>query len=83
MSMSGYAGIVAAGGAEVEHAAVGIVAGREVHLRDTRVGVLLAREVHGEVTPLLDVRGALVAGLTGGLFAGLMLLLGRALFRRK
>jgi uncharacterized protein involved in exopolysaccharide biosynthesis len=30
----------------------------------------------------MDGRQALLVGLVGGLFAGLMLLLGRALFRR-
>jgi hypothetical protein len=83
MSVSGYAGAVAAGSAEVHHAAAGLVAGRDVHVSESRVGVLLAGTVHGRVTPLLDTRGALIAGLTGGLFAGLMLLLGRVLFRRK
>jgi hypothetical protein len=35
------------------------------------------------VTALVDSRSALIAGLTGGLFAGLLLLLGRTLFGRK
>jgi hypothetical protein len=39
--------------------------------------------VNGDVNTILDTRGALIAGLTGGLFAGMMLLLGRMLFRRK
>jgi len=39
--------------------------------------------VQGNVTTVLDTRGALLAGLVGGLFAGLMLMLGRALFGRK
>lgn len=83
MSMSGYTGAVVAGSVEVRHAAVGFAAGREVHVNESRTGVLLARTVHGDVTAVLDTRGALIAGLTGGLFAGLMLLLGRLLFRRK
>jgi hypothetical protein len=32
---------------------------------------------------VIDTRGALIAGLVGGLFAGIMLLLGRMLFGRK
>jgi hypothetical protein len=60
----------------------GFVAGREVHVSESRTGILLARTVHGDVNTVLDTRGALIAGLTGGLFAGLMLLLGRMLFRR-
>jgi hypothetical protein len=35
------------------------------------------------VTTIIEPRSALIAGLTGGLFAGLMLLLGRTLFGRK
>ena len=61
----------------------GFVAGRDININESRVGILLARTVHGDVNTVLDTRGALIAGLTGGLFAGLMLLLGRVLFRRK
>jgi hypothetical protein len=45
--------------------------------------ILLARNLEGNVTTVIDTRGALIAGLVGGLFAGIMLLLGRALFGRK
>lgn len=83
LSVSGYTGAVVAGSAEVHHGMAGFVAGREVHAQELRTGVLLARTVHGNVNTVLDTRGALIAGLTGGLFAGLMLLLGRVLFRRK
>jgi len=82
MSVSGYTGAVVAGSAEVHHGVAGFVAGREVHVSESRTGILLARTVHGDVNTVLDTRGALIAGLTGGLFAGLMLLLGRMLFRR-
>jgi hypothetical protein len=83
LSVSGYTGAVVAGSAEVHHGMTGLVAGREVHVSESRTGILLAQTVHGNVTTVLDTRGALIAGLTGGLFAGLMLLLGRVLFRRK
>jgi len=62
---------------------VGLAAGREVHVNESRTGILLAKTVNGNVNTVLDTRGALIAGLTGGLFAGLMLLLGRMLFGRK
>jgi hypothetical protein len=39
--------------------------------------------VEGNVTTVIDTRGALIAGLVGVLFAGTMLLLGRMLFGRK
>ena len=83
MSISGYTGAVVAGSAEIHNAMAGFVAGREVNVNESRTGILLARTVHGDVNTVLDTRGALIAGLTGGLFAGLMLLLGRVLFRRK
>jgi len=82
MSVSGYIGAVMAGSAEVHHGMAGFVAGWEVHVNESRTGILLARTVNGSVTTVLDTRGAFIAGLTGGLFAGLMLLLGRMLFRR-
>ena len=83
MSISGYTGAVVAGTVEVHHGMSGFVVGREVHVNESRTGILLARTVHGNVNTVLDTRGALIAGLTGGLFAGLMLLLGRVLFRQK
>jgi len=83
ISASGLTGAVVAGSAEIQNGMAGFVAGREVHVNESRTGVLLARTVNGDVNTVLDTRGALIAGLTGGLFAGLMLLLGRVLFRRK
>jgi len=82
-SVSGYTGAVVAGSAEVHHSMVGYVAGKDVHVEDSRTVFLLARNVNGNVTTLLDTRSALIAGLVGGLFAGIMLLLGRMLFGRK
>jgi hypothetical protein len=83
MSAGGYTGVVLAGSAEIQHGMAVLVAGREVQVNEARTGVLLARNIQGNVTTLLDTRGALIAGLVGGLFAGLMLMLGRVLFGRK
>jgi len=84
MSAGGYTGVVLAGSAEIQHSLVGFVAGRDIHVEESsRTGILLARNVNGNVTTLLDTRGALIVGLVSGLFAGLMLLLGRVLFGRK
>lgn len=83
MSAGGYTGVVVAGSADIQHGMAVFVAGREVHVNEARTGILLARNVQGNVTTVLDTRGALLAGLVGGLFAGLMLMLGRVLFGRK
>lgn len=83
MSVGGFTGVVVAGSAEVQHGVAVVVAGRDVHVAESRTGILIARNISGDVTTVLDTRGALIAGLVGGLFAGLMLLLGRALFGRK
>ena len=82
-SISGYTGAVVTGSADIQNGLVGMVAGRDVYLDEARTVFLLARTVNGNVTTLMDRRSALTAGLVGGLFAGLMLLLGRMLFRRK
>ena len=83
MSAGGYTGVVLAGNAEIQRGMAGFVAGREVHVEESRTGILLAQNVSGNVTTLLDTRGALIVGLVSGLFAGLMLMLGRVLFGRK
>ena len=81
-SVSGYTGAVVAGSADIHHGMAGFVVGREVHVQDARTILLLGQNVNGDVTTLMDSRSALMAGLVGGLFAGLMLLLGRMLFGR-
>jgi hypothetical protein len=82
-SVSGYTGAVLARNAEVHYGLTGVVAGSDVHAEGARVVLLVGRNISGNVTTMLDGRTALIAGLTSGLFAGLMLLLGRMLFGRK
>jgi len=83
MSLSGVSGAVLAGSVELNHSHVGILAGRDVHGDEIKAFILLSNRVEGNVTTTMDTRGALIAGLVGGLFAGIMLLLGRMLFGRK
>ncbi len=83
MSLSGVAGAVLAGNVELQNSHVGILAGRKVRGEQIKSVILLAGKVEGNVTTMMDTRGALIAGLVGGLFAGIMLLLGRMLFDRK
>jgi len=82
-SVNGYTGAVLARNAEVHYGLTGLVIGQDVHLEGARTILLLGRNVSGNVTTVLDARTALIAGLTSGLFAGLLLLLGRMLFGRK
>ncbi len=83
-SLSGYTGAVVAQTAEFHYSVAGVVVGNEVHISDqSRTLLLIGRNVQGNVTTLMDTRSALIAGLLGGLFGGIMLLLGRALFKRE
>ena len=81
-SVRGYIGAVSAQNAEVHYSLVGAVVGNEVHVEGARTLFLIGQNVSGNVTTVIEPRSALIAGLTGGLFAGLMVLLGRMLFGR-
>ena len=83
MSVNGNAGLVVAESVEFGNAYAGIVIGDVVRGEKIESVILLSRKVEGNVTTVIDTRGALIAGLVGGLFAGIMLLLGRMLFGRK
>lgn len=82
-SVRGYIGAVSAQNAEVHYALAGAVVGNDVHVEGARTILLIGQNVTGNVTTVIEPRSALIAGLTGGLFAGLMLLLGRMLFVRR
>jgi hypothetical protein len=83
VSLSGYAGAVVAGNADVRNVMAAVVAGTDVRVSDSRTVLLIGRNIQGNVTTLMDTRSALIAGLVAGLFSGMMLLLGRTLFGRK
>ena len=59
------------------------VAGRDVSTERVETLVLLAGNVEGDVTTLIDTRGAILAGLLGGIVSGLFLLMGKLIFRRR
>jgi hypothetical protein len=67
----------------VQNARVGAVAAREVRGERVDAVVLFAGRVEGEVHTIVDTRGAVIAGLVGGLIAGLFFLVGRIAFRRE
>jgi hypothetical protein len=82
VNAQGYVGAVAGETVTVEGARVGVTAAREVRGEKVESVLLLAGRVEGEVHTVVDTRGAVIAGLVGGLFAGLILLVGRIAFRR-
>jgi hypothetical protein len=82
MLVESTAGIVISQEAQLDGARAVLVAGNTVHAEGASMGVLLAREVHGEVHTILDTRGALLAGISGGLVLGVVLLLGGLLMGR-
>jgi len=60
---------------------VGITIAQNAELNNSSTLILLAREVDGNVETVLDTRGALALGLSAGIVAGLMLLVGNLLRR--
>ena len=83
-SVSGYIGAVGARTADIQNALTGVVFGETVNIGESsRTVLLIGQNINGNVTTLMDKRAALIAGLVGGLFAGIMLLLGRMLFGRR
>jgi len=81
--VTGSAGVVLAGSANLGDTYAGVVAGQQVRAERIESLVLFARNVEGDVQTVVDTRGALIAGMVGGLFAGLIVLVGRMVFGRK
>jgi len=82
-NIAGSAGVVLAESANLGNTYAGVVAGSQVRSERIESLVLLARNVEGDVQTVVDTRSALIAGLVGGLFAGIFLLVGHMLFGRK
>jgi hypothetical protein len=82
LGVQGIIGSAAGETVNVQNAYVGVTAAREVRGERIESLVILAGRVEGEVHTLVDTRGAVIAGLVGGLFAGLIVLVGRIAFRR-
>jgi hypothetical protein len=83
VSLDGRAGLVLTDSAAVGDAYLGAMVGRQVQAERIQSVVLLARHVKGDVSTVIDTRSAVLAGMIGGLFAGLTMLAGRRLFRQK
>jgi hypothetical protein len=61
----------------------GVLVANEVHANPLRAVVVLAKTIDGQVETTLDTRGAILAGLVGGIALGLVSLTGRLLTRSK
>jgi hypothetical protein len=83
VGVQGLVGGVAGEAVSVQNAYIGMTAAREVRGEKVESLIMLAGRVEGEVHTVVDTRGAVIAGLVGGLFAGLILLVGRIAFRRE
>jgi hypothetical protein len=59
------------------------VLAERVEAKSIRAGLVIGREIQGNVETLLDARTTLLAGLVGGIAAGLVMLVGKMLFGRK
>lgn len=77
-----WCGGVAGDSVQMQNAYSVVTAAKEVRGERIESLVLLAGRVEGEIHTVVDTRGAVIAGLVGGLFAGLILLVGRIAFRR-
>ena len=81
--LEGYVGAVIADSASLGNTYAGLVVAKEVKGERIESIVLLARHVEGNVKTIVDARTAVLAGALGGLFAGMIFLLGQGLFRER
>jgi hypothetical protein len=83
VNLTGQAGVIMAGSTNLGNTYAGLGAGRDVRGERIESLILLAGNVEGDVSTVIDTRGALLAGVAGGFIAGLVLLVGRFIFRRE
>lgn len=83
INVVGSAGVVMATSVNLGNTYAGVVAGDQVHGRQIETLFLLSRHVEGDVQTVVDTRGALIAGIVGGLLTGIVLLIGRLVFGRR
>ena len=72
---------MAANTVQVKNAAAALVAGREIRGQRIQALLVIGNRIEGDIHVAFDQRQALVAGLLGGLFAGLILSMTRVLRR--
>jgi hypothetical protein len=79
----GGAGIVLADSVNLGNTYAGLVAGGNVRGENIETLIFLGNHVEGDVQTVVDTRGALIAGIVGGLLSGIVLLIGRLVFGRR
>jgi hypothetical protein len=80
--LNGAAVLVAGNDLRIDRASAGIIAGRNVRAEHLNTLVFVGNRVTGNVRTVFSSRQALLVGMLGGLFAGLILSLTQVLFRR-
>jgi len=65
------------------HSRTIVAAADRADITNSSAVVLIAREVNGSVEPMLDTRGAILAGAVAGIATGLVLFAGSLLVRRR
>jgi hypothetical protein len=83
VTVSGTSGLLVAETVNAAEANALTMVGAEINATHIRAGLVIGRQVNGKVETLLEARTALLAGVLGGVAAGLILLAGRLLFGRK
>ncbi len=83
VNVIGQAGIVMAETVHLGNTYAGVVACDTVHAEQIETLFLFSSHVEGDVQTVVDTRGALIAGMVGGLLAGIVLLIGRLVFGRR
>jgi hypothetical protein len=73
--------LMAAQAVTVNGGMAGVLVANEVHANPLRAVIVLAQKIDGPVETSLDTRGAMLAGLVGGVALGLISLVGRLLIR--
>ena len=83
VNVVGQAGLVIADSVNLGNTYAGVVAGNQVSGERIETLFLFANHVEGDVQTVVDTRGALIAGMVGGLLTGIILLIGRLVFGRR
>ena len=82
LSLNGVTVLALANSMSIENLDAIAVAGAKISAENLRTGILISPKVNGYVITMTDGRTILLAGLAGGIIAGLILLAGKLLFGR-